>query len=96
MSELYTCVVNCAVCGAELDRATSIPEEHRLPVSMAAQIEQRCKEEKHNDLAELELVFDELGHVKQVQANRAVVIQWFRESDDGLVFLELLDARKTG
>jgi len=76
-TNLYTCIVKCKVCGAELDRAMNVPDEHRMPVNASAPISGRCKQESHNSGSDL---------------NFAIVLEWYRETRAGLEFVEKLEA----
>lgn len=76
-ADLYTCVSTCKICGAELDRATGVPEEHRNAVSVSAPAAMRCASESHNSHENL---------------NVNIKLTWYRETLNGLEFLETIEA----
>lgn len=78
-ADTFTCVALCKVCGAELDRAMGVPAEHRGQVTIAAPVAARCANESHNDALR---VSEELAF------NKNVVLNWYRETRNGLEFLE--------
>lgn len=77
---LYTCVITCKICGEELNRLTGVPIEHASAVSYSAPSVGRCSKESHN------------SHSVEKKMNANVTIRWFRETLDGLVFIESFES----
>lgn len=71
MSEpLFTCIVTCKVCGAELNRATGVPDDDRTQIIISAPLMAICKVRDHNTFSD---------------CNIGAKLDWFEETPAGLV-----------
>lgn len=79
---LYTCIARCKSCGAELDRATGVPGEHRGQVTIAAPLAARCPVKEHNNNKPVS---------RGIELNVNVSLDWYVETPNGLEFLEKIE-----